>query len=246
MVDNAVGVKAFLPVEVINGQCTGRPEASSPAPAGVQHSFLAHQVGGYSRSQLTHQLMPSYRLLGQKSPVYLQHPSLLVLQQHHNDNGAAGDDDGDDQPQQACQQLPASQLLLQQQPLSPVMLQPSTSQYQPIPVRHHSRSRHAPQTGRTHEQMAVEISSLMACGQHGQAHPQASCVLCTSPSEAVSRAVSAAKLRSPLKGSNAWSPPSPRKAARSQNRKPAQASSVTHVATLQHHADVTALHQRLR
>lgn len=243
MVDNAVGMKAFLPVEVINGQCTGRAEASSPAPPGGQHSVLAHQVGGYSRSQLTHRLMPSNGLPGQKSPVYLQHASLLVLQQHHDDDGGAGDDDGDDQPQQACQQLPASQPLLQQQPLSPVMLQPSTSQYQSIPVRHHSRSRHAPQTDRTHEQMAVEIPSLMACGQHGQAHPQASCA---SPSEAVSRAVSAAKLRSPLKGSSAWPPPSPRKAARSQNRKPAKASSVTHVATLQHHADVMALHQRLR
>ncbi len=210
-------------------------EASSPAPPGPHCSDTAQQTSRPDTEQCLPQLLHG-GVLG-LSLSCLQQPGLL---HQHPSVPATYFPQQLSAPQQRVQQEQ------QQPPLSLVMSQqPDSVCHQSSPVKRHNRSNQASIVGSGQGRTAIGV-----CNEHSQAH----CVQRgptadeAQPLEAPPEAVSAATACSPLKGSSAWPPPSPspKKAVCSQNRRPVKVNSVSQVVPLQRHADVMALHQRLR
>ena len=146
---------------------------------------------------------------------------------------------------------------------SPSQLDPNDMHYFPSsPARQQNKPSAILQSRGNQRLALVECCSDQASQEQSNQKSIGNCAL---PIEACledTTEVIAGKARISLKGSNAWPPPSPspkkpvpspksvsaypKKAACSQNRKPAQGLGVSQAATLQRHTDVMALHQRLR
>ena len=215
------------------------------APAGAE---AALPVSYQHSEQLQHQSSSSHRDLsaGLSFPA-LHQPGLL--QQHHG-----GDLSSHTQLQPAALQHSF-------QPPTQPQFHPSVScHHQSSPIRHQDRSCLGDQSSSTAGQTRpVELYSQLTDQELliGPSNPSRAL-----PYEIPSKVLLAKPARSPLKGSNAWPPPSPspkkrcpspkqpgpssRKPARSQNRQPARGVSASHSVAVQRHADVLELHQRLR
>lgn len=160
-----------------------------------------------------------------------------------------------------AQQPAASRPKVQLQ--SPSQLDPSDiHHFHPSLVRQQSKSSGILQSLGIQRLAFIEGFNDQASQEQLHEESVGGCALPTGACSEDTSQVIAGKAESSLKGSNAWPPPSPspkkplpslqrlsaypKKAACSQNRKPARGMGVSQAAILQRHTDIMALHQRLR